>query len=131
MSNLFWKIWHFEARTRRLPDQREEVSAINFALPARRVREVLWECPARTSFAQRCRRGDASSHRFRPNWCAWPINMRGAQLPTLISSVKRQAYTECGVAGASPARSAHAHVTPNVCAEREHGQAVSRVVRGY
>ena len=81
------------------------------ALPARRVREVLWECPARTSFAQRCRRGDASSHRFRPNWCAWPINMRGAQLPTLISSVKRQAYTECGVAGASPARSAHAHVT--------------------
>jgi len=35
---------------RRLLDQREEVSAINFALPARRVREVLWEC-------------DASSHR--------------------------------------------------------------------
>jgi hypothetical protein len=38
---------------RRLLDQRDEVSAINFALPARRVREVLWEC-------------DASSHRFWP-----------------------------------------------------------------
>jgi hypothetical protein len=41
VSNLFWKILRFEARTRRLLDQREEVSAINFALPARRVREVL------------------------------------------------------------------------------------------
>jgi hypothetical protein len=46
MSNLFWKILHFEARTGRLLDQREEVSAIDFALPARRVREVLWECDA-------------------------------------------------------------------------------------
>ena len=41
MSNLFWKILHFQARIRRLLAQREEVSAINFALPARRVRKVL------------------------------------------------------------------------------------------
>ena len=40
------------------------------APPAPRVREVLWEC-------------DASSHRFRPDWCGWPINMRGVQLPDL------------------------------------------------
>jgi hypothetical protein len=41
MSNLFCKILHFEPRTRRRLDQREEVSAIDFALPARRVPEVL------------------------------------------------------------------------------------------
>jgi hypothetical protein len=29
MSNFFWKNLHFEARTRRLLDQREQVSAIN------------------------------------------------------------------------------------------------------
>ena len=125
VSNLFWKILHFEARTGRLLDQKEEVSAIDFALPARRVREVRpresfrsWEC-------------DASSHRFRPDWCRRPINMRGAPLPTLISSVKRQAYTECGVAGrlACPERTRPCY--PDVCAEREHGQAFSRVVRGY
>jgi hypothetical protein len=37
----FLENFTFEARTRRLLDKREEVSAINFALPARRVRKVL------------------------------------------------------------------------------------------
>src|SRR5437867_2349256 len=53
VSNLFWKILHFEARTGWLLNPREEVSSINFALPARRGRELRpresvrsWECDA-------------------------------------------------------------------------------------
>jgi len=105
MSNLFWKILHLKHEPGGCwTKEKRCLRLISHCLPAvygkcwTRERFRSWEC-------------DSSSHRFRPDWCRWPINMRGAPLPTLISSVKRQAYAECGVAGASPARSAHAHVT--------------------